>query len=73
MAHARRKFHELRANHASKIGEQALRYFVAVSFTEVACHKLTAVDSTCRGTKASLGESPRIEDTLKVWPREAQA
>lgn len=27
MAHARRKFHELWANHGSKVGEQALRYF----------------------------------------------
>ena len=27
VAHARRKFHELWANHASKVGEQALRYF----------------------------------------------
>jgi transposase len=26
-AHARRKFHELWANHGSKVGEQALRYF----------------------------------------------
>jgi len=27
MAHARRKFHELWANHSSQVGEQALRYF----------------------------------------------
>jgi len=27
VAHARRKFHELWANHSSKVGEQALRYF----------------------------------------------
>lgn len=27
LAHARRKFHELWANHGSKVGEQALRYF----------------------------------------------
>ncbi len=27
VAHARRKFHELWANHGSKVGEQALRYF----------------------------------------------
>jgi transposase len=27
VAHARRKFHELWANHASKVGQQALRYF----------------------------------------------
>ncbi|WP_418319047.1 IS66 family transposase [Piscinibacter sakaiensis] len=27
VAHARRKFHELWANHKSKVGEQALRYF----------------------------------------------
>ena len=27
MAHARRKFHKLWANHGSKFGEQALRYF----------------------------------------------
>ena len=27
MAHARRKFHELWANHASQVGEQALKFF----------------------------------------------
>jgi hypothetical protein len=27
VANARRKFHELWANHGSKVGEQALRYF----------------------------------------------
>ena len=27
VAHARRKFHELWANHGSKVGEQVLRYF----------------------------------------------
>ena len=27
VAHTRRKFHELWANHGSKVGEQALRYF----------------------------------------------
>jgi transposase len=30
MAHARRKFHELWANHGSLVGEQALRYFQAL-------------------------------------------
>jgi transposase len=28
MAHARRKFHELWANHGSQVGEQALKFFV---------------------------------------------
>ena len=27
MAHARRKFHELWANHGSQVGEQALKFF----------------------------------------------
>jgi transposase len=27
LAHARRKFHELWANHGSKVGEQALKFF----------------------------------------------
>lgn len=27
MAHVRRKFHELWANHGSQIGEQAVKYF----------------------------------------------
>jgi len=30
MAHARRKFHELWANHGSQIGEQALKFFAAL-------------------------------------------
>ena len=28
MAHARRKFHELWANHGSQVGEQALKFFI---------------------------------------------
>ena len=28
LAHARRKFHELWANHKSQVGEQALKFFV---------------------------------------------
>ena len=31
MAHARRKFHELWANHGSQVGEQALKFFVVGS------------------------------------------
>ena len=34
VAHARRKFHELWANHGSKVGQQALRYFQLLFKTE---------------------------------------
>lgn len=42
MAHSRRKFHELWANHGSKVGEQALRFYQALFRIERQAEQLTA-------------------------------
>jgi transposase len=48
MAHARRKFHELWANHGSKVGEQALRYFqVLFKIEEEAARRHAENDDDC--------------------------
>jgi transposase len=42
VAHARRKFHELWANHGSKVGEQALKYFQVLFRTTCSCERSDA-------------------------------
>ena len=42
MAHARRKFHELWANHGSQVGDQALRFFGDLYEVERGCAELSA-------------------------------
>lgn len=42
MAHSRRKFHELWANHGSKVGEQALRFYQALFRIERQAEQLTS-------------------------------
>jgi transposase len=63
MAHARRKFHELWANNASQIGEQALKFFQELYKVE-----REVQDSACEGRRAARQErSKKIADALQQW------
>lgn len=63
MAHARRKFHELWANHASKVGEKALRFFQVLFRIEAEIQELTA-DNRRRVRKR---KSRRVAALLHKW------
>jgi len=63
MAHARRKFHELWANHGSQVGEQALKFFVKLYEVERDVQELTPNDR-----KAIRQDKARpIADALHQW------
>lgn len=63
MAHARRKFHELWANHGSTVGEQALKFFIQLYEIEREVRDLSAEDrKTIRQDKTK-----RIADALHQW------
>ncbi|MBQ0933648.1 IS66 family transposase [Ideonella alba] len=63
MAHARRKFHELWANHGSQVGEQALKFFVALYDVERDVRELATDErKTIRQERARP-----IADALQQW------
>jgi len=63
MAHARRKFHELWANHGSPIGEQALKFFIQLYDIEREVRDLAAGErKAIRQDKTKL-----IADALHQW------
>lgn len=66
MAHARRKFHELWANHQSTIGEQALRFFVQLYEVE---REVAEADSDAR-REARRRRSRPVADALHHWMRQ---
>lgn len=63
MAHARRKFHELWANHQSKVGEQALKFFQALYDVE---RDAAGIDIEARKTLRQENAKP-VADALKQW------
>jgi transposase len=63
MAHARRKFHELWANHGSQVGEQALKFFIQLYEIEREVRDLAAGErQAIRQVKAKP-----IADALHQW------
>ena len=63
MAHARRKFHELWANHGSAVGEQALKFFGALYEVEREVRELPADER-----RAIRQEKSRpVADALHQW------
>jgi hypothetical protein len=63
MAHARRKFHELWANHGSQVGEQALKFFIQLYEIEREVRDLAAGQrKTIRQEKTKP-----IADALHQW------
>ena len=66
MAHARRKFHELWANHGSQIGEQALKLFGQLYDVE---REVAEVDSHAR-LAARRRRSRPVADALQQWMRQ---
>jgi transposase len=66
MAHARRKFHELWANHGSQVGEQALKFFGALYDVER--------ETADAGSQARLEHRRRrskpVADALHQWMRQ---
>lgn len=64
MAHARRKFHELWANHGSPVGEQALKFFAALYDVE---REVAGADSQAR--LAARRRSRPVADALHQWMR----
>jgi transposase len=63
VAHARRKFHELWANHGSKVGEQALRYFQLLFKIE---EKVAGATSEER-RRMRQRKSRRVAAALQNW------
>jgi len=66
MAHARRKFHELWANHGSPIGEQALKFFVQLYELE---REVAEADNDAR-REARRRRSRPVADALHHWMRQ---
>ncbi|WP_033986164.1 IS66 family transposase [Pseudomonas aeruginosa] len=66
MAHARRKFHELWANHQSSIGEQALKFFVQLYDVE---REVAEADNDAR-REARRRRSRPVADALHHWMRQ---
>ncbi len=65
MAHARRKFHELWANHGSQLGEQALKFFIQLYEIEREVRDMAAGErKTIRQDKTKP-----IADALHQWLR----
>ena len=65
MAHARRKFHELWANHGSQVGEQALKFFSQLYDLE---REVADKDSQTR-LDARRRRSRTVADALHQWMR----
>jgi len=63
LAHARRKFHELWANHGSKVGEQALRYFQVLFKNEEEVVSATPEDRR----RLRQRKSRRVAAALNKW------
>jgi transposase len=63
VAHARRKFHELWANHGSKLGEQALRYFQVLFRIEAEVANATAEERR----RLRKRKSRRVAAALNKW------
>jgi transposase len=63
VAHARRKFHELWANHGSKVGEQALRYFQVLFKIEEEVASATAEERR----RLRQRKSRRVAAALYKW------
>jgi len=63
MAHARRKFHELWANHGSQIGEQALKFFVKLYEVE----REIGDGPTERRREVRRQRSRPVADALHQW------
>jgi transposase len=63
VAHARRKFHELWANHGSKVGEQALRYFQLLFKIEAEVASCTAEERR----RIRQRKSRRVAAALQSW------
>lgn len=66
MAHARRKFHELWANHGSPIGEQALKFFVQLYEVE----REVAEASRDARLEARRRRSRAVAEALHHWMRQ---
>ncbi len=66
MAHARRKFHELWANHGSQVGEQALKFFAELYEVE---RGVIDADSQAR-LDARRRRSHAVADALHYWMRQ---
>lgn len=62
MAHARRKFHELWANHGSQVGEQALKFFGELYDVE---REVADADSQARLDARRRSRS--VADALRQW------
>ena len=62
-AHARRKFHELWANHQSTIGERALRFFIQLYAIE---REVLELDATRRKQIRQERAGP-VADALHLW------
>ena len=58
MAHARRKFHDLWANHGSQLGEQALKFFVKLYEVEREVRELAADERQADPAGARPSRSP---------------
>ncbi len=63
LAHARRKFHELWANHGSPIGERALKYFGELYEVEQVVTKLAPEDRR----RVRQERSRKVADALHQW------
>jgi hypothetical protein len=63
MAHARRKFHELWANHGSQVGEQALKFFGKLYDVEREVQKLTSDERQ----DIRQNKTKPVADALHQW------
>ena len=63
LAHARRKFHELWANHQSTIGERALRFFIQLYEIEREVRELDALQRK----RIRQERSRPVADALHLW------
>lgn len=63
LAHARRKFHELWANHQSTIGEQALKFFAQLYEVERVVHELDVQQRR----RIRQERSRPVADALHLW------
>ena len=65
MAHARRKFHELWANHGSQVGEQALKFFGQLYEVE-----RTAANADSASRLQARKTALPVADALHQWLRQ---
>ncbi|MGF6346901.1 hypothetical protein QF040_001614 [Variovorax sp. W2I14] len=63
MAHARRKFHELWANHGSPVGERALKFFGELYAVEREVTELEPEDRR----RIRQERSRKVADALQQW------